>query len=100
MEAEVNRYVAFLEEAADTYRSAQRVRVILAVSSILLGISLILIAQLFSAAFAIEQFKWLLTLDGTFISSLCSFPVKDVFAQRAKLAGIQFLRGEFQGLNA
>jgi hypothetical protein len=46
-----------------------------------------------------ENIKWLLTLGGTFFSTLSSFPLKEIFSRRDKAAAIEFLLQEFKKLS-
>lgn len=43
-----------------------------------------------------EGTKWMLTLGGTFISSIASFPLRDISNRKDKIAALHFLCQEFE----
>ena len=69
----------------------------LASAVVCLGFALIVLAQLLAGR--LEDLKLLLTLGGTFFSSLSSFPIKEVLAKRDRISLLEYLLNEFNELD-
>lgn len=59
---------------------------------------MIALSQLLAGRMVPEDLKWLLTIGGTFFSSLSSFPIKEIFAKRDRLSLLEYLLSEFSDL--
>lgn len=94
----MENYISFLQETVAGQRWAQRFHIALAVGGVLLGLVTIMLAHLPVVAAAVSDSKWLLTMGGTFFSSLASFPLKEFFRRRERIAALEFLLGEFKAL--
>jgi hypothetical protein len=80
-------------------RSGLRFQLGLASAVVCLGLVLIALSQLLAGRMVSEDLKWLLTLGGTFLSSLSSFPIKEIFAKRDRLSLLEYLLSEFSELD-
>ena len=92
-------YVGFLEQAARNQRSAQRFHLVLAVCVLVSGLVVIAAAQLLSGIVIPENQKGLISIGGTFISTLATFPVKQFTDRRDKILALEFLRNAFGRLH-
>jgi hypothetical protein len=81
-------------------RSGLRFQLGLASAVVCLGFVLIMLAQLLAGRIVSEDLKWLLTLGGTFFSSLSSFPIKEIFAKRERISWLEYLLSEFNELDS
>lgn len=79
-------------------RSGLRFQLGLASAVVCLGLVLIALSQLLAGRMVPEDLKWLLTIGGTFFSSLSSFPIKEIFAKRDRLSLLEYLLSEFSDL--
>jgi hypothetical protein len=91
-------YTAFLERALARERRAQRFHVAFTVTVVLAGAALITGVQLAPAEPTSATAKLLLTLGGTFLSSLGALPLKEFFRRGERLAALQFLLDGFRHL--
>jgi hypothetical protein len=87
-------YIRFLEKAASGQRTAQRFHIGLAVGVVLLGLLAIVAAQIFAS----DTGKWLITLGGTFVSTLATFPIREISNRRVKILAVEFLLDGFHRL--
>lgn len=88
--------IDFLQRAIKSQRTALRFHLCLACGVILFGLVAIVVVHLLSGTAIPENLKWLLTLGGTFFSTLSSFPVKEIFSRKDKVSAIEFLLREFK----
>jgi hypothetical protein len=93
-------HIDFLDRAIVSQRTAVRFHLCLACGVLLFGVMAIVVVHLLAGTVIPENLKWLLTLGGTFFSTLSSFPVKEIFSRRDKAAAIEFLLRELQQLSA
>lgn len=91
-------YIRFLEKAVRGQRLAQQFHVGLAVGVVVLGLLAVGGAQVFSGVLIPENQKWLVTLGGSFLSTLCAFPIKQIADRRTKISALEFLLDGFGGL--
>jgi hypothetical protein len=89
-------HIDFLNRAITGQRVALRFQVGIASGVVCLGLGVIVLAHLLSGKVLPENLKWLLTLGGTLFSTLSSFPLKDIFSRRDRVAALTFLRQEFE----
>lgn len=90
--------IRFLDDAIDSQRTALRFHLILATGVIIAGLCAIVLTHLLTGSVIPENLKWLLTLGGGFLSTLSSFPLRDIFSRRDKVHALVFLRQELQRL--
>lgn len=93
-------YVGFLEQASRNQRSAQRFHIVLAIFVLIAGLIVIVAAQLLSGIVIPENQKGLISIGGTFISTLATFPVKLFTDRRDKILALDFLRNAFGRLRS
>ena len=91
-------HIDFLQRAIKSQRAALRFHLCLAWGVILFGLAAIVVVHLLAGTTIPDNLKWLLTLGGTFFSTLSSFPVKEIFSRKDKVTAIEFLVGEFKNL--
>ena len=96
----VASHINFLGQAIASQRAALRFHLVLASGVIILGLATILIAQKQASSLVPENFKWLLQLGGGFVSTLSTFPLKEIFSRRDRIAALSFLEQEFTRLTA
>lgn len=96
---DASNQIDFLNKAVVSQKVAVRFHLFLACGVILLGVVIIVIVQVLSGTVIPDNLKWLLTIGGTFFSTLSSFPVKEIFNRKDKAAAIQFLLREFERIN-
>jgi len=92
-------HIDFLDRAIVSQRAALRFHLGLACGVVLFGLVAIVVVHLLAGTAIPDNLKWLLTLGGTFFSTLSSFPVKEIFSRRDKVAAIEFLLREFKSLH-
>jgi hypothetical protein len=93
-------YVDFLERAARNQRAAQRFHAVLAACVVIAGVSVIAAAQLLGGAIIPENQKGLVSIGGTFISTLAALPIKQFADRRDKILALEFLRDAFGRLRS
>ena len=81
----------FIESAIRNQRHLQRLHLGLASGVIVLGAVLILVSQWFGAGLVPDNLKQVVTLGGGFFSTLSSFPIKQSFDRRLKIAALTLL---------
>jgi hypothetical protein len=86
----------FVESAIRNQRQLGRLHLGLALGVIALGVVLFLVAQWFGAGLIPDNVKQLVALGGGFFATLSSFPIKQLFDRREKIAALEFL---FAGLS-
>lgn len=94
----MNSYTEFLESALAREERAQRFHMAFAGSTVLAGIALVAFVQFAPGEFSSGVSKQLLTLGGTFLSSLASLPLKEFFRRGDRLAALSFLLQGFREL--
>jgi hypothetical protein len=80
--------IRFLDNAVASQRAALRFQFGLACVAVGLGLAVILAGHLLAP----ESPKWPTMLGGFFLPTLSSFPLKEVFTKRDRIAGLIFLR--------
>ncbi len=93
---ELTNHIAFLDQAAKNQRSAQRYHLVFAVAIVALGLAVATVAQ-FSGQ---PNLKWLVTIGGTFASTLATFPLSELFRRRDRIMALAFLKRECNRLSA
>ncbi len=93
---ELANYISFLRQAAESRRTAKRYHLIFAIAVVIVG----LLAAGFAQLFGPESLKWLATIGSTFISTLASFPLKELLKLRDRITALKFLKREFERLAA
>ena len=83
--------VALLEKAIGSQRQLQRLQLVLAIAIVGLGILCILVSQWFSVVVVPEAAKELGSLGGGFIATLSTFPLKQLYDRRFKIAALEYL---------
>jgi hypothetical protein len=92
--------IIYVNEIIHNQRSGLRFQLWLASTVVSLGFVLIMLAQLLAGRVVSEDLKWLLTLGGTFFSSLSSLPIKEIFAKRDRISLLEYLLREFNALDS
>jgi len=92
--------IDFLDKTIATQRSTLRFHLGWAFGVVGLGVGAIALVQRAPGSAIPENLKWLLTIGGGFISSLSSFPLKEIFSRRDKITALVFLRHELARLQA
>ncbi|MBI3078709.1 MAG: hypothetical protein HYY85_17265 [Deltaproteobacteria bacterium] len=90
--------IDFLNQAIASQRAALRFHVGLASGVVVLGLGAIVLVHLLAGSVIPDNLKWLLTLGGTFFSTLSGLPLKDIISRKDKVAALIFLRQEFERL--
>ena len=83
--------VALLEKAIGSQRQLQRLQLALAIAIVGLGILCIVVTQWFSVVVVPEAAKELGSLGGGFIATLSTFPLKQLYDRRFKIAALEYL---------
>lgn len=94
----MSSYTAFLESALAREHRAQRFHIAFAAGAVLAGVALVAFVQLAPGELSSGISKLLLTLGGTFLSSLASLPLKEFFRRGDRLAALRFLLQGFREL--
>lgn len=89
--ARAEESVALLETAIRSQRQLQRLQLALAVAIIALGTLCIVLTQWFSGAVVPEAAKGLGSLGGGFLATLSTFPLKQLYDRRFKIAALEYL---------
>jgi hypothetical protein len=92
--------VALLEKAIGSQRQLQRLQFALAIAIVGLGILCILLTQWFSGVVVPEAVKELGSLGGGFIATLCTFPLKQLYDRRFKIAALEYLLAGWRRVEA
>ena len=92
--------IEFINKTIYNQKFALKFHFILASSVIVLGLFTIIIVHLFEGTIFHENLKWILTLGGTFFSTLASFPVKEIFSRKDKVTALELLLNEFKKYQA
>lgn len=92
-------YVHFLEQAMSGQRMVQRFHVALASVVVVVGLAAIGGAHLLSGVLIPTDQKWLVTLGGSFVSTLSAFPIREIVDRRTRLSALQFLLDGFNRLS-
>jgi hypothetical protein len=88
-------HVRFLDQAIATQQATRRFQACWAVGLVVLGVAIVVAAQLLSGQVIPETFKWLLTFGGGFVSTIPGLPL--VFSTRKeRIAALTFLRDEIR----
>ncbi|MFQ5881649.1 MAG: hypothetical protein ACE5I9_04155 [Candidatus Methylomirabilales bacterium] len=90
--------INFLNQAIASQRTALRFQVCLASGMVGLGLGTIVLGYLLPESVIRDELKWLPMLGGIFPPALSSFPLKEIFSRKDKIAALNFLRQEFEGL--
>lgn len=98
--ASVQGCIRLLDHAMDRHRRANRFQVGLAALVILIGAVTILLAWFQVGTLVPEGQKWLFTCGGSFISSLSSFPIRDLTARGDRIASLALLKSDGEELQA
>lgn len=88
----------FLGQLIQNEHRAMRVYILFAVSLVFLGVIVIMVASLSSASLIPDALKGLFQIGGAFISSLCTFQVKEILARKEKVEVFQMLTTYINGL--
>jgi hypothetical protein len=83
--------VALLEKAIGSQRQLQRLQFALALAIVGLGILCVALTQWFSGSVVPETAKQLGSLGGGFIATLSTFPLKQLYDRRFKIAALEYL---------
>ena len=92
------RTIDLLEKNIVTERSAVRTQTILAGGVVCAGLIAAGLVHFASGPTLAENYKWMLTIAGTLISSAAGFPLKDIYNKRNKIIALTYLRDEFETL--
>lgn len=82
-------YLELIQEALRRQRGALRLQIIFAGTIVLFGIFAVLAAQIVPRTLVATDQKWLVTLGGTFISTLCGFPVHQISSGRERIGALE-----------
>lgn len=90
------KYIDFLKRVITRHKAELRFRIALASGVIIIGLVTSLFVHLFGGVELSDKTKWLMTLGGTFISSIASFPLNDIYGRKRKIDGLIFFMQEFE----
>lgn len=93
---DLRRRISLLERAIGTEQRAIRSQKILALAVAATGLIAAALVQIFSGPALSDQYKWILSLSATFISTGAGFPLKDIYAKRNKITVLTFLLEEYE----
>ena len=90
--------IDFLDRAIGIQRSAVRFHTGFALGIVGLGLAFILLLPLLPVL--PEDARGLFTIGGGFVSTLSSFPIKELFTRRQNVEGLTYLRRQYEQLKS
>ena len=81
-------YAEVVDDALRRQRDTLRWYLLFAAGMVGLGMLIVVLVVITPRSVVPADQKWLMTLGGTFISSLCSFPLHQVTAARSRLGAL------------
>lgn len=88
--------ISFLTDHIQRQRTAAKWYLILAIAIFGVGILVAIVSAMTQTD---DKSNWIVTLGGSFISTLSGFPIKEIVANRNKEAALGFLQMEFKRLD-
>jgi hypothetical protein len=94
----IRRAIDFLQQALLNQQTTLRFQVWLAFGLVGLGLGAITLGYFLAGSVIPDNLKWIPVLGGFFPPALTGFPLKEISNRRDKIAALNFLKGEFEGL--